>query len=135
MRPVFNDNLRVAWFVCERIGRFVHPPFVAIGFERDGILKAGAIFNDYQPGGNIELTLACDGPMTRGMIEAIAQYVFVQLKCTRLSLTTHLENKRVVRMAKRAGFQQEGVRADYFGPREHAVLFGMKRSRCKWLKV
>lgn len=135
MRPVYDDGQRVTWFVCDRIGRLIHPPLIAIGFERDGVLKAGAIFNDYQPGGNIELTLASDVPFTRGMIGVIAHYVFVQLKCTRLSLTTNLTNERVIGLARKAGFRQEAIRSDYFGPGEHAVLFGMKRSRCKWLRA
>lgn len=135
MTPIYNDSERVAWFVCERIGRFIHPPYFAIGYESGGAIKIGAIFNDYYVGGNIELTIAADAPLTRGVIRDLARYVFVQLKCRRVSLTTPLKYERVIRMAKRFGFQQEGVRSDYFGAGQHAAMLGLKISRCKWLRV
>lgn len=135
MRPVYGEPNRTALWVSERIGRLIHPPFMAIGWTRNGRdLCAGAVFNDYYERGNIELTLACDGPMARSMFAEIARYVFVQLKCSRLSVTTSIHNEPVKDLAIRAGFKPESVRADYYGEGDHAALFRMKRRECKWLR-
>lgn len=134
MQPLYGHDDAVAAWVSVRLNSIIHPPFVAIGFMRGNVLSAGAVFNDHVPGGNIEMTIASDGPLSRAMFAEIARYVFVQLKCSRLSVTTHDRNEAVKNMALRIGFKRESIRADYFGEGDHAALFRMKRRECKWLR-
>lgn len=135
MQPLFGYDREVASWVSTRIKSTIHPPFVAIGFLRNDVLIAGAVFNDFIPGGNIELTFASDEQISRPMILIVFRYVFVQLKCSRLSITTPDTNERVKDLAKRLGFKPESIRADYYGEGAHAALFRMKRRECKWLRI
>lgn len=134
MTPVFGQDIGVALWVGERVGHHFYPPFTAIGFGDRGGLVAGAVFNDYTPHGNIELTLASDRPFTRTMLRTLAAYVFGQLGCSRLTVRTRQDNERVCRMAKKFGFVREATLRDYYGTGENAELFRLLRADCKeWL--
>ena len=116
MRLIFNDDARVAGWVSERIGHPISPPYVAIGMTDDGRLYCGgAVFNCWN-GANIELTIAMERPVTRGILRALYHYVFIQSKATRLSAHTKRSNKKVARLLPKLGFQFEGVAKRYYGP-------------------
>lgn len=134
MRVIVGRDLQVAAWVSERIGRLIEPPFTAIGFTGEDGRGVGVVFNDYVPGGNIEMTVAAERPFTRGMFAVIARYVFGELGCCRLTVRTMKSNTAVCDMAKRIGFVREATLTDFFGPGEHAELFRMLRKDCKrWL--
>lgn len=133
MRLMLGRDFDVAQWVSRRIGQNVEPPFTAIGFARGDDLVGGAVFNDYVPGGNVEITLAADEPFTKGMLHAIAHYVFEQLGCVRLQARTKQTNVKVCKMVRRAGFVREAALKDFYGPGENAEMFRMLRKECKWL--
>ena len=132
MTPVYGLDSEVCKWVSGRIGAAIFPPFTAIGFEKGGALVAGVVFNDYIPGGNIEMTLASDAGVKRQIIRVIADYVFRQLGCKVLSIRTKKRNKLVCDIAIRAGFKYATTIPDYFG-NDSAVLFRMRRDECRWL--
>lgn len=134
MNIVLGHDFEIAKWVSDRIGYNIEPPFTAIGFSNGTGLKAGAVFNDYVPRGNIELTLAMECPFTRGMLRALALYVFDQLDCARLTVRTRQTNQAICDMARRAGFVREAAQKDYFGPGQSAELFRMLRKDCRWLQ-
>jgi RimJ/RimL family protein N-acetyltransferase len=133
LRLSVRDEITLAGWVSERIGRVIEPPYTVLGFEDQTDVVAAAVFNDYQPGGNIEMTFAADQPFTRGMFRAIAHYVFVQLGCARLTVRTKQANECICDLATRLGFRREATLKDYFGKKEHAELFRMTRKECRWL--
>lgn len=134
MTPIFGEDVAVAAWVSERIGRPIEPPYTAIGFRDHNGGLAGVVFNDYVPGGNIEMTVASDVRFTRRMFKIIARYVFGQLGCCRLTVRTRKSNAAVCEMAERIGFVREATLKDFFGPGDHAELFRMLRRDCKrWL--
>lgn len=135
MRTIYDDAPRVAAWVSAKAQTIIMPPFMAIGWEDETGLRVGVVFNDYIPGGNIELTLAAEAPISRRMLTEVARYVFGQLKCSRMSVTTQHVNEHVKGMALRVGFKPESIRADYYGEGAHAALFRMKRRECKWLRA
>lgn len=114
---------RVARFVGERCGTVIYPPFTAMGIERDGQVTAGAVFNCYT-GNDISVTVA-GGPFTRGFIAAVGNYVFEQIGCLRMSITT--EQPKVIAIAHRLGAKTEGVKRNHFGQGRDGTILGILR--------
>lgn len=114
---------RVARFVSERVGSAFCPPFTAMGIERDGEIVAGVIFNQFE-GANVHVTIAGTG-WTRDFIEAVGQYVFGQLGCLRMTITTR--QSAVVSYAERLGAEVEGRMRDHFGEGCDGILLGLLR--------
>lgn len=112
---------RVARFVGARIGAIIYPPFTCMGLERGGEIVAGAVFNCFT-GPDVEVTVAGRG-WTRGFIRAVGAYVFQQLGCGRITVTT--EHEAVARMAERLGGKREGVLRDKFGTGRDGIVLGI----------
>lgn len=114
---------RVARFISEKLGVSLCPPFTTMGLERDGQIVAGVLLNAYEPP-NIHVTIAGTG-WTRAFIKAVGSYVFRQLGCTRMTITTR--NLTVARYAERLGGEVEGRLRDYYGEGEDAVIAGITK--------
>ena len=114
---------RVARFVGERCGTIIYPPFTTMGIERNGEITAGAVFNCYT-GNDIAVTVA-GGPFTRGFISAVGNYVFEQIGCLRMSITT--EQPKVIEIAHRLGAQTEGLKRNHFGKGRDGTVLGILR--------
>lgn len=121
---------RVARFVSERLGAALCPPFTAMGIERDGEIVAGAVFNQFE-GPNVHVSIA-GANWTRAFIEAVGAYVFGQLGCLRMTVTT--EQEAVAGYALRLGGQVEGRMTDYYGAGRDGILVGILRARWKFGK-
>lgn len=117
---IITDD-RVARFVGARVGSIIYPPFTCMGIERDGEVIAGAVFNCFT-GPDIEVTVAGHG-WTRGFFKAVGQYVFEQLGCVRLQITT--EQEAIARVSERMGGKREGVLRDKFGRGRDGIILGV----------
>jgi len=120
---VIVTDKRVARFVGERCETIICPPFTAMGIERDGEIKAGVVFNCYT-GNDIAVTVA-GGPFTRNFIVAVGKYVFDQVGCLRMSITTM--KPEVIKIAHRLGAQTEGLKRNHFGKGRDATILGILR--------
>lgn len=129
MKLIF-DKERCAEFAASVLGTDKNwgEWFQCIGAERNGELEAVAVFNDYT-GANIELTVASKGGRwaSRGTIGAAMRYAFDQLKVERITAHIRFSNRRAIRLAKGAGFQEEGVARRWFGD-EDAVILGLLKN-------
>ena len=114
---------RVARFVGEKCSTIIYPPFTAMGIDRNGEIIAGVVFNCYT-GNDIAVTVA-GGPFTRGFITAVGQYVFEQIGCLRMSITT--EQPNVIEIAHRLGAQTEGLKRNHFGKGRDGTVLGLLR--------
>lgn len=112
---------RVARFVGAQIATIIYPPFTCMGIERDGDIIAGAVFNCYT-GPDIEVTVAGHG-WTRGFLKAVGQYVFGQLGCIRLQITT--EQESIASVSERMGGKREGVLRDKYGRGRNGIVLGV----------
>lgn len=119
---------RVAGFVGARVGRFIYPPWTAMGIERSGEIIAGAVFNCFT-GPNVEVTVAGKG-WTPGFMRAVGRYVFGQLGCLRITVTT--EQPEVERIALRCGGEVEGKMRDFYGPGRDATVIGILARDYRW---
>lgn len=114
---------RVARFVGERCGVVIYPPFTAMGIEKDGEITAGVVFNCFT-GNDIAVTVA-GGPFNRNFIAAVGRYVFEQIGCLRMSITT--EQEAVIKIAQRLGAKVEGLKRNHFGKGRDATILGIVR--------
>jgi hypothetical protein len=119
---------RVARFVSSQLGTAITPPYRCLGTERDGRIINGAIFHCFE-GPNIHVTVAGTG-WTKGFIEAVGLYVFTQLGCLRMTVTT--ERDEVVKLACRLGGQVEGLMRDQFGPGRDGWIVGILRDEWRY---
>lgn len=132
-----HDKIVAEWVAKQANSKPFVQPFTAFGFlDSSGTLTGGAVFTGYN-GDNVELSLAGRAAATRSGWAAIVDYVFSQLKCSRLQMHTRKSNRRVLRMlAHRLGVQYEGVAHQYFG-REDGIVYSLTIDelpafRAKW---
>lgn len=132
---IFDLDGQVAEYVGDRLGLVFHPPFVAIGFARDGKVQGGAIFNDYN-GSNIEVSFYAPR-FQRGIGRALLHYAFIQAGCNRLSAHTRPTNDQAIKLFHKLGFVLEALRPRYFRDGGDALLFRLDREIAlkRWLKV
>ena len=126
MNIIIGDE--VGRFVGERCNTMICPPYTAMGIERDGEIVAGVIFNGFTRH-DVHVTVAGHG-FTRGFICAVGNYVFHQLDCLRMTITT--EQEQVVDYAKRLGAQTEGRKRNHFGKGRHGIVLGILREDWKF---
>lgn len=119
---------RVARFVGERVGAIIYPPFTCMGIERDGEIVAGAVFNCFT-GHDVEVTVAGHG-WTRGFFRAVGDYVFGQLGCVRMQVTT--EQETIARVSERMGGKREGVLRNKFGRGRDGIVLGVLDTEYKF---
>ena len=85
-------------------------PFVSIGVETDGQLRAGAIFFHYS-GDDIYVAVAASNPfIQREWVMRVLSYRFEELALPRLSAEVYEDNVRGLNLNKRLGFTIEGAK-------------------------
>ena len=114
---------RVARFVGDRCGSIICPPYTCMGIERAGEITAGVVFNCFT-GNDIAVTVA-GGPFNRTFIAAVGKYVFEQVGCLRMSITT--EQPKVIEIAQRLGAKVEGLKRNHFGKDRDGTVLGILR--------
>lgn len=120
---------RVVSFLAERVGSEPRRPLTALGVEKDGTIIGGIVFNEYN-GSNIEISVAGDTKaFSPAFIRRVSRYIFDELGCLRVSITT--EKKDVVELAMRLGAQTEGRRRNFYGLNRDAILMGVMREDWK----
>ena len=110
----------------------VATPSAAIGWEREGIVCAAALFHGYQPGGNMDVGFVIDPPLARGFLQAVGRYAFVQCKCTRLTARPPKSHLSAINQLKRAGFEIETELPRYFGAFGDGLQLVLSRET--WMK-
>lgn len=138
MIPVF-DKERVADFVATKIKYMKgdYKDYEAIGIEKNGDLIAGVVYTDYNPSdGDIQMHIAATTPRwcTKNTIRMFLDYPFNQLDCVRVTALCAEDNPRVARFLDGIGFTREGILRKAFGRRTNAIIFGMLKEECQWLK-
>lgn len=122
---IVGHDQAVAEWVAGKTGKPFHPPFVAIGVTgSEGGLIGGYVFTGFN-GDSIELSVAGKGVVSRDGWRAVLDYVFGQLKCSRLQMHTSMKNKIVKRTLSKAfprGF--EGIARRFYGKHD-AVCFAL----------
>lgn len=122
----------VGHWVAERIGGFFDPQaMVAIGWQSDGVLTAGASFRDWN-GVSIEGQIAVDQPMVRGFVRAIFDYPFRQLGAYKIIVTTSSTHHASNRLLHKLGFREEARLRDAT-PGGDLIICTLRAENCRFL--
>jgi RimJ/RimL family protein N-acetyltransferase len=104
--------------------------------SEDGKIQAVIVFSRHS-GSNIEVTFAIDPKyqVTRALIRAFINYVFVQLDLKRVTAFINVSNTKSIEFVERFGFVREcdGPLKDWFKDGD-AYVYGLFRGNCKWIK-
>ena len=126
---IVYDKERVAKFVGSFFQHEFWEPFTAIGWEKDGIMKGGVIYNCFE-GKSIDLTFA--GSLQKNFLYTVFDYPFNQLDLSRVAAKTREDNYAVISSAPKLGFKQEGILRNFYGNKS-AIVYGMLRNECRYL--
>jgi len=131
---VFTSD--VADWVWDKLGLDPDKSATAIGIKRNNKIIVGCTFTRYYPKISVELSIASDGSMwaTHDFLRAVFSYVFIQLRCKRLTLTTKSKNRAARRFCEHLGFVQEGL-LRYGYEDDDAVIYGMYSNNNRWVRV
>lgn len=113
--------------------------FMAYGILKDGKPVAGVIFNWYremQFGSDMRVIIAADDSSwcLPGVLRELFAYPFIFANCERLTAVIRDGNARSLKLCRGLGFRQEGVLRRGFDGRSNALILGMLKHECKWLK-
>lgn len=109
MSLVFDSPQRVADWVSAQIGGHAPAVDAAIGYEIDGVLRAGVYFDGYCQN-NIFAHIAADTAMfPQSLLAAVAKYVFVQLGLSRMTLPADCGDARLLQFIHGLGAQHEAT--------------------------
>jgi RimJ/RimL family protein N-acetyltransferase len=111
---VFNRIPEIVSYLEARMDTVLHPPYTVIGIERNGEIKGGWLFNEYN-GHHVEISAALDIPLTRGMIRAVKHYLFEQMRVRVVTGRCREANERSASLMTRLGFHFEGRIPLYYG--------------------
>ncbi len=137
MDLVFGHDKTVADWAAKKLGSEFAAPYTAWGvIDGKGELVGALIFNEFQRGGNISLSLVGGAAIRRGIMRTAARYVFTQLGCTRCTARTRRNNTRMRKILGRS-WEFEGTAKKWFGPTKNddALVFVMHRAAAaKWMR-
>ena len=118
-----HDEAVAEWVAAQPFGQKFHPPYTSIGVISNGKLSGGFVFTTYT-GPSVELSLAGRGVLAPTIWACVLEYVFGQLKCTRLGCHTSATNKMVRRCLPHLGFKFEGTSRRLYGE-HHGYSFSL----------
>ncbi len=121
---------RVARFVSEKTAKAFCPPYTVIGWEDDGEITCGFLFNVFE-GSDCHVSVA-GNKFPRALMKAIGDYAFNQLSALRCTVIT--EQKKVVELTERVGGVREGVLRNHFGKDRDGVIIGVLKEDYRFWK-
>lgn len=135
---VYGADETICEFIRQRIPALFNGAYddrsAALGILKKGRLVGGVLFNMYS-GNDIFMSAAFDEPcLTRANLNRLFSYPFVQLKCRRMTTITGETNTHARAIDERLGFTQEGIVRCAFPNDENAIVYGMLREECRWLR-
>lgn len=133
-RVIWDEPERIGQWVCARVGgRFDPSMATAIGLEKDGVLVAGVMFDNFN-GRSISMHVAGEGGhwMTREYARACFGYAFNQLKVNKVIGLVDSSNQAARRYDEHLGFQLEATITGA-GKVGDMLIFSMTPEQCRWI--
>ena len=142
MKVVSGDSAfqqGIADYVQDRLpaiaGRGRFKPFRAFGFVVGGKIVGGFVLTQYS-GFDAHLTIYAENPrfVGRHALTELYRWAFDDLGLVRLTCRVDPNNKAAMRAAIKTGFLREGLLRKGYDGTNDAVVLGMLRGDCVWLK-
>lgn len=127
---VFDDE-RVGRWVTEKAGGEYTHLCKAIGYEKNGELIAGVMYDGYT-GASISMHSRIDGKVIREFYWMVFDYPFNQLQVKNVRGIVISNNAKAISLNKHLGFKREAMLRDYFQDGD-AIVFCMSRADCRFL--
>lgn len=135
MRLVY-DNERTAALVKAETGG--EPPRPFSGFlvlDGDTNVRGCVVMSGYMPDSDVEMSAIGRLCWTPTVVRQLARIAFIDWGCRRVSAQTRASNLKARAGLEAMGFQYEGERPDFFPNGESAVLYGLRRTRQKLVRL
>lgn len=132
---LFGRDDALARWAGDRLGITSFGPSRSIGVLRRGDLAAVAVFHQYRPPADVEISFvtATRYWATPQDVCGIMRYPFITLGCKRLTAITKAANETTRTFLRRLGFKQEGYHVDAFAD-DDAVSYGLlRKDAARWL--
>ncbi len=116
-------------------------PFKAFGVYDTEAKKAlcGVVYNWYrvmEHGNDMRAIIFAEDPRwcLPGILRELFRYPFEIAGCERLTVVVREGNHRSMKLCLGLGFRKEGVMRRGYNGKTNAIILGMLKSECKWLK-
>lgn len=129
------DFERVYAFVAPRAKLFRTEGAQAIGWEVDGVIVAGVVYDGFN-GNNVFMHVAAiDGAswLTRKYLKACFLYPFEQLKVSRITGFVEASNFAARKFDEHLGFTKEAVLKGAASDGGDVILYVMRREGCRYV--
>lgn len=140
--PAGDKTNMVGQYIMAKVPGFKLTPgmYTAFAFLNDnGEFVGGATISNYREaehGNDCELACAVENATAfrHGVFKAVFTYIFVHLKCVRVTCVTTKRNARARKFIEALGFVLEGcIRLGYDGRRD-ALIYGLLGKDCRYLE-
>lgn len=135
---IIFDKERIGVFVANCIGNTREwSDYQAIGIEKDGVLIAGVVIDDYIKNSRCSIHCAGIGKrwLNRDFLFVVFDYVFRQLNCNCVVNLVDSENLDSIKFTEHLGFELVYKIKDGINGKSNTFIFEMQKSNCKWLKL
>lgn len=135
MSYVFDAD-RIGRWVCEKAGGRYQAGNTCFGIEKDGVLKAGVMFDSYTGvNGSISAHWRVEDPkaLTKFFYWMCFDYAFNHAKAKRLTGLVHSKNEKARKVDKKLGFTEEATLENYF-PDGDGIVYRMYRQDCRFIR-
>jgi hypothetical protein len=114
-------------------------PYHAFGVLKDGKPACVVIYNWFRQmefGHDVRVIIVSENPgwCLPGVLRELFSYPFVYAGCERITAVIKDGNERSLKLCKGLGFRREGVMRRAHNGKTNAILLGMLKDECKWLK-
>jgi RimJ/RimL family protein N-acetyltransferase len=137
-RVITDDPVRVGEWVCARAGGVYNPvDSYAIGLEEDGALVAGVMYNNYYPGGSVQVHIAAEPGKrwaTRENMRIAFDYPFNQLQVKKIVGIVREDNLLARRIDEHLGCVLETRIKDACAGGD-LLIYTMTKEQCRFLEA
>jgi len=131
---VFNQNDRVADYLISKGAGTHYHNFQSIGFEKNGKLIGGVVYDSYEAGYRCAIAAAGEiGWLTRRTLGYIFDYPFNQLNVKIMTASAFSQNKKSCKVLEGIGFKEQ-TRIPEFSANGDLIIYVMYRKDCKYLR-
>lgn len=113
--------------------------FTPIGVMKDGKVVCVVIYNYWRQmpfGNDLRVIIVSENPAwcLPGVLRKLFEFPFQTAGCTRLTAVIRDGNTRSFKLCRGLGFKKEGTLRRAFNGRTNAIVMGMLKEECKWLR-